>query len=232
MTKSRGILPPRHIWTDSELATLRAEYPDQVTSTIAEKLGIPIALVYKKAVNLGLRKSSKFFATDSSGRFLKGGKLSVATRFVPGQKPWNAGTHYTAGGRSAETRFKKGEMSGAAQRNWVPVGTYRINGDGILDRKITDLGRGPRDWEAVHRLVWKEANGPIPPNHVIVFLPGRRTTVLEEITIDAVECISRRELVLRNSIWTKDHDVARLYQLKGQITRQVNRIQKASVQHV
>lgn len=232
MTKSRHLIAPKHVWTAAEIATLRADYPHQITRTIALQLNVNVVVVYKKAMDLGLRKSAEFLATDRSGRILKGGKLSVATQFAPGQKSWNAGTHYTAGGRSAETRFKKGEMSGAAQRNWVPVGTYRINGDGILDRKITDLGRGPRDWEAVHRLVWKAAKGPIPPNHVVAFLPGKRTTELAQITLDALECISRRELVLRNSIWRKNPEIAQLYQLKGQITRRVNRMQKESNQHV
>lgn len=228
MSKSRNLIVPRRTWTDAETATLRGLYPDQPTRTIAAMLGIDLALVYSKASRLGLRKSAQFLASDKSGRIFKGGTLGQLTQFVPGQKPWNAGTHYVAGGRSADTRFKPGQMSGAASRNWVPVGTYRVNPYGVLEQKVTDLGRGPRDWEAVARLVWQATNGPIPAGHVVVFKPGRKTTVLEHITTDAVECITRRALMQRNTIWRKNPELARLYQLKGAITRQVNRIQESA----
>jgi hypothetical protein len=230
MTKSRGILAPRQNWTAAEDEILRDLYPDVPCADVAAFLGRNQSGVYQAAKRLGLEKSAYFKASDMSGRVKRGQQdpRMAASRFKPGAKPWNKGSHYIAGGRSAETRFKKGAMSGAAQHNWVPVGTYRINGEGILDQKITDLGRGPRDWEAVHRLVWKAANGPIPPNHVIAFKPGKKTTVLEQITIDAIECISRGDMLRRNSFWNKNPEIARLYQLKGQITRQVNRIQKAS----
>lgn len=228
MTQSRYLIAPRHTWTDAETATLCSLYPDQPTSTIAAMLGVDLVLVYRKASRLGLRKSTKFLATDKSGRIFKGGTLGQITQFAPGQKPWNTGTHYVAGGRSAETRFKKGQMAGQAQRRWVPVGSYRTNADGILDQKISDEGLGPRDWEAVHRLVWKAANGPIPAGHVVVFKAGRKTTVLAHITPDAVECITRRALMQRNTIWHQLPELARLYQLKGAITRQVNRINQQS----
>jgi hypothetical protein len=228
MTQSRNVNAPRRTWTGAELATLRSLYPDQPTRTIAALLGIDLALVYRKASTLGLHKSAQFLATDKSGRILKGGALSQLTQFAPGQKPWNAGTHYVAGGRSVETRFKKGQMAGQAQKRWVPVGSYRINGEGILDQKITDWGQGPRDWCGVHRLVWIAANGPIPAGHVVVFKPGRKTTALEQITIDAVECITRRALMQRNSIWSQSPELGRLYQIKGAISRQVNRISQQS----
>ena len=81
-----------------------------------------------------------------------------------------------------------------------------------------------RRWVAVHRLVWEAANGPIPEGHVVGFLPGRRSNVLEKITLDALELISRGELARRNHPRSRDPDLAKLVQLKGAITRQVNRI--------
>jgi len=216
----------KQTWTDAERATLHAQYPHIRTADIASALGISVQLVYSMAMRLGLRKSEAFASSDKSGRIFKGGKLGQLTQFATGQVPWNFGKNYEAGGRSIETRFKKGQRSSAAQALWVPVGTYRINSKGILDQKITDLGRGPRDWEAMHRLVWKAANGPIPSGHVVAFKPGRKTAVLKDITLDAVECITRRELMWRNSVWQKNPDIAHLYHLKSAINRQVNRIKK------
>lgn len=151
----------------------------------------------------------------------------VAHQFKPGQTPWNKGLHYQAGGRSAETRFKVGEMSGAAQHNYVPIGAQRITVYGMLERKITDDPAlvPARRWVGVHRLVWQAAHGPIPEGHIVVFKPGLATTVEADITLERLECITRRENMRRNSLHTRmPPDMARLYRVKGAITRQVNRI--------
>jgi hypothetical protein len=218
----------RQPWSPEELVLLTALYPDNATADIAKRLGCTPNRVYAKANALGLRKSAAYFTGDRAGRIQRGMKdpRMAASQFKSGTEPWNKGAHYMPGGRCAETQFKKGQLSGNAQNNWVPVGTYRVNSYGILDRKITDLGRGPRDWEAVARLVWKDANGPIPDKHIIVFKPGRKSTVLELITPDAVEAITRGENARRNHPKNKSPELARLYQLKGAITRQVNRINK------
>jgi hypothetical protein len=222
----------RQPWTPEALVLLTALYPDNATADIAKRLGCTPNRVYAKANALGLRKSAAYFTGDRAGRIQRGRQdpRMVASQFRPGTEPWNKGLAWDSGGRSHETRFKRGQMSGAAHMNWVPVGTYRVNSYGVLDRKTTDLGRGPRDWEAVARLVWKAANGPIPDKHIIVFKPGRKSTVLELITPDAVECISRAENAQRNHPRNKSPELSKLYQLKGAITRQVNRITKEAAQ--
>jgi hypothetical protein len=219
-------------WNAPQLALLTFHYADKLTIEVASLVGRSMASCYNKAAQIGLKKSAAFLASDHAGRIMRGrtNPAMLVTQFQPGFQPWNKGTHFVAGGRSAETRFKKGERCGAANRNWVPVGSYRINGEGMLDRKITDLGKGPRDWESVARLVWKEANGPLPAGHIVAFKPGRRSTVLELITADAVEAITRAENARRNHPRNKSPELARLVQLKGAITRQVNRITKEAEQ--
>nr|WP_315206812.1 hypothetical protein [uncultured Albidiferax sp.] len=109
----------------------------------------------------------------------------------------------------------------------MPVGSYRINSDNVLELKVNDLpGANHVRWHPVARLVWIKANGPVPANHIVVFKAGRATTVLERITPDAVECISRGENARRNHPRTKSPELAQLVQLKGAITRQVNRIHR------
>lgn len=219
MTKSRNILPPRRPWTEVELELLRRNYADSLSADLAQALDRPITQVYSCANRLGLAKSDAFKATDKSGRILKGGKLSVVTQFKPGIVPWNKGSNYVAGGRSAETRFQPG----VRPHTWKPVGSYRINADGYLDQKVSDTRYAPRDWRGVHRLVWEAANGPTPVGMVVVFRPGRRTTDPELITLDAVECITRRELMARNTVHNLPKPLAELVQLRGAINRQINR---------
>jgi hypothetical protein len=230
MTKSRSINQPKHLWTGAERDRLRLLYPDHPAKEVAKQMGLRLSQIYQMAGKLGLEKSEAFKAIDKSGRVARGRQhpSMIATRFQPGLQPWNKGTHYVAGGRSAETRFKKGRKP-EESRNYLPIGSLRVCADGYLERKVTDDPKivPARRWVAVHRQVWEAAHGPIPDRHVVVYKPGRKTVVLEEITLDAIECISRKELVRRNGIWSKDPELAKLYQLKGAITRQVNRIKES-----
>jgi len=232
VTKSKGVLSRRKYWTANEELVLCEMYADNTCAVIAQKLDRKPGSVYQAASRLGLKKSDAFKASDRSGRIQRGKQdpRMVASRFQKGMEPWNKGTHYVAGGRSAETRFKKGEMSGAAQHNYVPIGTLRISKDGYLERKMTDDQSlvPARRWTFVHRLIWEQAHGPIPKGHMVVFRPGQFTNKVELLTADRLDCITRAENAHRNSIWRKDPELAKLYQLKGAITRQVNRIKEST----
>ena len=215
-----------HVWTAAEVQHLRDHYPTTHTRALAHQMSLPLNKVYAQAMRLGLRKSAEFMATSSkTGRILKGGKLSQATQFRAGNTPWNAGRKgWQAGGRSAETQF----TTGMEPPNTLPVGSLRtITCKGIsqLERKVgTTSGPNHMRWKAVHRLVWEAANGPVPKGSIVVFKTGMRTLVEANITLDKVECITRAQNAQRNHPRNKSPELAKLYQLKGAITRQVNRI--------
>lgn len=214
----------RRYWTPEQIALLAERYPHERAADVARALGRDVRSVYQKASELGLRKSEAFWRSDLSGRVQLGrqDERLRATQFRPGQAPWNKGKHFSAGGRSAQTRFQPGNRP----HTWQPVGSYRLDKYGRLQRKVTDTGCPPRDWQPVHRLVWIAAHGPVPVGHVIAFKAGQGTAVLDDITLDRLECISRAELARRNHPRTRSPELARLVQLKAAITRQVNRIQK------
>ncbi|MGI4776905.1 MAG: HNH endonuclease signature motif containing protein [Janthinobacterium lividum] len=218
----------RSFWTDAQLTMLRNLYPDLRGADVAARIGRDIGSVHQKAGKLGLKKSEAFKASDLSGRVTRAHQhpSMIASRIQPGATPWNKGQHYVAGGRSAETRFKAGRPAQEA-RNYLPIGSLRPSAkDGYLERKLSDdpAIAPARRWVAVHRLVWMEAHGEIPAGHIVAFRPGMRTAVLDEITVDRLECISRAENARRNHPRSKSPELARLVQLKGAITRQVNRI--------
>lgn len=217
---------PRRTWTPAELRTLRALYPDLQAETVARKLGRPTAAIYNKAFAMGLRKSAEFNASQGRQRAIN----NVATRFKKGMTPWNKGVKGSTGSHpnTRATQFKKGEMRGAAQHNYVPIGTLRICADGYLERKVSDDPDiyPARRWVAVHRLVWESVHGPIQEGHIVVFQPGKKTVKLEEITVDRLDCITRAENLRRNSPHSKSPELSKLVQLKGAITRQVNRINR------
>jgi hypothetical protein len=80
-----------------------------------------------------------------------------------------------------------------------------------------------KNWVPVHRLVWIEHHGPIPAGHAVAFKPGQHTSVLEEITLDRLELVSRAELMRRNTYHKYPKEIAQLIQLRGALQRQINK---------
>jgi hypothetical protein len=224
MTKSRNIHAPRRRWTDAEVELLRREFADRRTDDVATMLGRTYGTVSQKAKTLGLHKSAAFLASPAAHRF--DGLRGMSTRFGRGQMPWNKGTKGLVGVQEAcrANHFKPGRPACEA-RNYRPIGSLRINGDGYLERKVTDEPTlvPARRWVAEHRLVWEAANGKTPAGHVVVFREGRRTTDIEKLTLDAVELVSRKELMSRNTLHNMPKPLAELVQLRGVLTRQINR---------
>jgi hypothetical protein len=213
----------RRPWTPDELAFLRAHYPDRATAWIAEQLGRPAGSIYQQAAIQGLHKSRAFMASEASGRMQREDHRGRDWQFQPGQTPWNKGSHYVAGGRSAETRFKPGRPAHEA-RNYKPIGSLRITRDGILERKVTDdpAVYPARRWVAVHRLVWIAAHGPIPPGHIVVFKAGRKTTDPAHIALDDVELITLAENMRRNTVHNLPAPIKEVVDLKRNLVRRIS----------
>lgn len=215
----------RRYWTADEIDTLRRLYPDYSAEVVGKVLDRHPGAVHQKAISLKVSKSEAFKASDRSGRIKRGQQhpAMVATRFVKGQAAWNKGLRGVVGVQEAcrATQFRKG----AKPHNTHEIGSYRLNKDGHLQQKVSDAGgNNSKRWRSVAELVWIAANGPVPPKHLVVFKRGMRTSILEEITAERVECISMAENAHRNHPRNRDPELGHLVQLKGAITRQVNRI--------
>lgn len=223
--------PKKRGWSQEEDDTLRKLWPTSPDKVIMAALGRSQTNLYARAKQLGIERSPEYTALHKARAAHRIRTDPVMSRqiFQPGLVPWNTGkTGYQPGGRSAETRFKPGSKP----HTTLPVGAHRIlhsnNGGPVLERKISDAP-GPhhksKHWVPVARLVWEEAHGPIPPGYIVVFkTPGLRTVELEQITLDKLDCITRAEHAKRNHPRNKHPELGRLIQLKGAITRQVNRI--------
>lgn len=221
----------RKLWTEAELDTVRKRYPHEPTAVIARDLGRSTQSTYSLAHKMGLKKTDAFNQTELSGRIRRGRRdpRMVATQFRPGHVPANKGLRRPgwAPGCMAETQFKRGELNGAAKRNYVPIGSTRIV-YGNLERKTTDdptIYPAAR-WKPVHRLVWEAVNGPVPKGCIVVFKPGMHTIIEHEITLDRLACISRAENMRRNTVHRYGPEIAGVYQLKGALTRQINKAEE------
>lgn len=221
MTKSRHLRPPYKAWLTTEVALLRREFADKPTAVLAYRLGRSYQSVQHMAGTLGLHKSAQFLCSPHAARF--NGVTGATSRFRSGLTPWNKGLHYQPGG-DRRTQYKPGQISGRAAQLVMPIGAYRINSDGVLERKVAHTpGPGWRRWQPVSRIVWEAAHGPVPAGHLVVFRQGRRTTELARITLDALDLVTRAQLMQRNSFHRYGPELASAVQLCGALMRQINR---------
>lgn len=186
-------------------------YANTPTEGIAAQLGRTPRAVYMRADLHGLKKSPEYLASPAARRW--DGKRGGATRFKSGHDSWNAGKKgWQAGGRSAETRFRPGQMP----TNHKPVGYERVTAEGYRERKIAE----PKTFRAVHVLLWEEHLGPTPKGCAIIFKNRDKT----DIRIDNLALVTRSELMRRNSYHNRyPKEIGLVIQLRGALQRQINK---------
>ncbi|HVW78530.1 MAG TPA: HNH endonuclease signature motif containing protein [Alloacidobacterium sp.] len=238
MTKSRHILPPRRYYTEAEIEEVRRLYADMSTMELARRLGRHVGSVYQLAARLGLKKSAAYLQSPAACRLRRGDNVGAACRFRPGHVPANKGLRrpgYARGrGRMEETLFKKGERHGIAARNWVPIGTRRVDAEGYWRIKVREWQPGEytgfgntKIWPLLQRHNWEKAHGPIPDGFAVCFKDGDRS----RCDIDNLELVSRAELARRNRMWTRlPRELAEVIQLNGALKRKLRRKQDGEKQ--
>lgn len=210
---------PRHQWTGGQLAALIELYPHIPTEWFAQVAGIPLGQVYAKAGHLGLVKTERYMSSEFACRLRRGDNVGAGTRFKKGHETWNKGMKgLDLGGK--ETQFKPGQKP----HNTKPIGSARLSKEGYLQWKITETGYPPKDWIGVHILIWEEHHGPVPAGHAVAFKDGDK----RNIVIGNLELVSRQELMRRNSYHNYGKEIAQLVQLRGAITRQLNKRERKS----
>lgn len=194
---------------------MRNNYPHISTSTIAKTLGRTNAMVHNKAFNLGLKKTDDFKL--SIARMNLGG---IKTQFKKEQTPWNLGIKGSTG---LHENCKKGQFKkGQATHNAKPLGYERINKDGYLERKVGDYGKRRSNYEMVHVIIWREHFGAVPKDSIIVFKNGIKT----DFDINNLECITRAELMRRNTFHRLPTELKEVIRLHNKIKRRITQHEK------
>lgn len=213
----------KRLWNPEDDERLCAIYPDLPTAAVARQLRRTTPAVSARATGLGLHKSAAYMASPEAYRFRRGQGGGEACRFSKGHVPANKGMRRPgwAPGRMKETQFKKGELAGAAQAKWVPVGTEVVDRDGYHKRKVADRRDVPSrfNWKFVHVLVWEQKHGTVARGQAVIFVNGNRS----DIRLENLACISRRALMARNTIHNLPEPLAKTVMLLGALNRQIRR---------
>ena len=102
-------------------------------------------------------------------------------RFEKGQQSHNKGKKVSPEQyeKMKATRFKKGDKPA----NIKPVGSEREDIDGYIKIKIAE----PNKWQHKHRVIWEQANGPVPKGFVIIFEDGN----IRNFNLENLKCIPK-----------------------------------------
>lgn len=103
-------------------------------------------------------------------------KSGLDCRFKKGQKAFNKGLKWDqymspeGQARSKKTTFGKGHPP----HNLREVGDQSKTTDGYHITKIKSEGIQRERWQFTHRLIWEEANGPVPEGKMVEFADGNK----------------------------------------------------------
>jgi len=103
---------------------------------------------------------------------------------------------------------------GQRPHNSMSVGAIVKRPDGYLWVKLAE----PNKWIQVHRKIWQEAHGPVQTGMVLSFKDGNH----DNCSIGNLELVTRRDVMLRNTLHNLPKEITELIQLRAVITRQIN----------
>ncbi len=179
---------------------MRAEFPQVRTLDLARSMNRSLDSVRSRAVILGLTKTPDTLHRINIERDKS---KSAATRFAPGFTPWNKGV--------TDYRLPSG----------APLGTERVRG-GYHERKVKMDGPPWQRWRFVHVLLYEEKFGPVPAGCLVTFRDGNP----DHCTLDNLVVITQSQNMARHSAHLYGPELFRLMQLRGAITRQLNKRKK------
>jgi hypothetical protein len=170
-------------WTTKEMRFIKENYLQMSDKEMAAALDRVHGSIKAFRVRLKLRKPKGY------------------GQFAPGNIPKNKGKSYDPGGDSLLTRFKPGHTPHNTRQDFNITTRYHRRDK----KKHLYIRVAKGKWQALHRYIWEQANGPVPAKHLIMFIDGDTMNC----NIENLRCITRAENVLRNTNRKKAGDSIR-----------------------
>lgn len=196
---------------------IKAEYLITPVKRLADKINKSDTYVKGRLTKLGLKIPAEIIE-----------QRKIDSRRKPGDVPKNKGlkqSDYMSPEiieRTLATRFKKGQTphNAIGFKDGDIVTRHNHKDRNSQPYKWIRLGKGK--WEMYHVNLWKKENGPVPDGHIIVFKDKNTMNV----AIENLECITKRENMIRNSIHQYPEELKKTIQTLSIITRKINRHEK------
>lgn len=219
-SRSDVAAPVAPAWRDDYL---RQHYANTATDLVAQALQLTPTQTRARAAQLGIKKLPKHrtvraspltdeqkallrrhYATKTNAELMElipvartviaslGNRMGLTKTPEARQRAWDEG------GRNSNRHAGHYKPGCIGNRN-VPVGTERWtkpasdnpNGPRYLVRKLP----APHGWQVMHRWIWMQHHGPIPPKHVITFRDGNSAN----LHIDNLRCAAIGDMVVERN---------------------------------
>lgn len=200
---------------------MRTHYPHSSNVAISKLLNIKVSTLYRVASKMGLKKTPKYIKESTQLEWIMGKhENSKKCQFKKGHPTYNKGKKMPAEVREKvkHTFFKKGNL---------PANTYKEAEAGVISVRKDNGGRFYKfikiahgKWMLLHRYLWHEAYGDVPPCHVVVFKDGDSMNC----TLDNLECITMAENMQRNTIHNLPEEIKANIDLTRLLNRKIKRL--------
>lgn len=149
-------------------------------------------------------------------------KSGLTGYFPKGHVPANKGTKglFNKGGN--KTSFKTGQLP----PNTDPIGTEKVLKDGYIWVKVNDLPKTKKNvnWKQKQKIVWEEANGPVPEGYFVMFADGNN----RNFELDNLVLVTKAEMLYlnRNGLIYNHSDVTKSSVLIARMMSKVSGLKK------
>jgi hypothetical protein len=203
---------PRRTYSDCEIKYVAEHYANNYAKDIANTIGISELKVYRIAFKLGLKKDPDFKKKELARQAERLIKMNVHTRFKKGQVAFNKGKKVSP---ELYEKMKPGMFKpGHKSHNYMAIGSERIEKiDGYVQVKVKRA-----TWVFKHRLIWEQHNGPIPVNHVVIFIDGNK----RNFDINNLQLITLQENMQRNTIHNYPEELVQTIKALHKLKRKIN----------
>lgn len=201
--------------TEKEYLWLFNNYPIKSSAECAKHLKRDLKFIYRFAAKCGLKKEPKFLSSESSGRFQKMTQAGINFQFKKGHIPQNKGKKMTPEvyNKVKDTMFKKG----GKPTNTLYDGAITVRGKSTGE-KYQYIRIRDSKWVLLHRFIYEEYWGPIPPGYVVRFKDGNSMNT----EIDNLVLIPRTKNMLMNTVHRFPKELIKLIKTNAKLKRKIN----------
>lgn len=162
------------------------------------------------ATNIKTFRHNNHLNSGLTGRFEKG--------HIPDNKgkKWDEYMPKESQNKSRETTFKKGNIP----QNHKPIGYERINADGYIEVKIQETNV----FKLKHRIVYENANGPIPNDCNVIFADGNKLNLDPSNLI----LVKKSEMLImnKNKLFKQEQELTKTGHLIAKVIDRKNKLKK------
>lgn len=201
----RKIIKGRTSFTKKEDAEILANYLRVPIKQLAERMGRSFTGIMGRLGAMGLEIPLKLREERKAQGMIKTGNVPHNKGLTMPLETYNKvkRTFFLKGHQPHNTKEKNGVVSNRVDKNGRKYNFIRVS-----------IGK----WIPLARYVWEEKHGALPKGSIVVFKDGNANNCL----VENLEAITRKQNVLRNSLYRFGPDIALSFRLLKKLKRKVD----------